>query len=185
MSSLRRQNFLLYTTRWTTIGDQKILLPPSRVERMHYSLGGVGLGHFSVGHIGRYTDLIGCVLVPIAVGRSEPWLASSSLRRLSPLALTLLGGARFIAWYLRCPFFRGMLTGPVTFLEPPGVSGLRLGALSHLKTLLCHTRPVGGTNDKYRPAKYYQCFCPIFSSYIFDIEQCNNYQPRFVYPIVQ
>ena len=54
-------------------------LPPSRVEHMHYSLGGAGLGHISVGRVVRYADLVGCVLVPVAVSRGALWTASSSI----------------------------------------------------------------------------------------------------------
>ena len=32
----------------------------------------------------------------------------------------------------------------------PGASGLRPCTRTHLKKALCHTRPVGGTVDKYR-----------------------------------
>ena len=63
--------------------------------------------HTSIGRVCRYTDLVGCVLVPVAVGWGCPtwkvafmsgmqWLASSSLKGPSPQALTLLRGARFI-----------------------------------------------------------------------------------------
>ena len=41
------------------------------------------------------------------------------------------------------PLFRRMPMGPEAFLEPPSVSGPP-------KKALCHTRPVGGTYDKYR-----------------------------------
>ena len=47
------------------------------------------------------------------------------------LALTLLGGTRFITWRL----FRGMSTEPEAFLEPLGMSGLRPCAYTHLKKL--------------------------------------------------
>ena len=85
-----------------------------------------------------------------AVGRGRltcipgaPGPASSSLRGPSPLpqALTLLGRASFIAW---------LPSGPEAFLKLPGVSGLRPCSQTHLKKSLCHTRPVGGTCDKYR-----------------------------------
>ena len=73
---------------WATrsIGDtsDKYRLPPSRVERMHYSLGGHWLGHSSVSCVIQYTDLIRCDLVSVAVGRSALWTASSSLREPSP-----------------------------------------------------------------------------------------------------
>ena len=45
--------------------------------------------------------------------------------------------------------FRRMPTGTEAFLELLGVSGLRLCARTHLKKALYHTRPVGGTFDKY------------------------------------
>ena len=44
-------------------------LPPSRVEHMHYSLGGAWLGHALVSRIGRYMDLVRCVLALLAAGR--------------------------------------------------------------------------------------------------------------------
>ena len=62
----------------------------------------------------RCADLVGCVLVRVAVGRGALWPASSSLRKPSPDALTLLGGARLIVW---------RLTGPEAFLEPPSYLG--------------------------------------------------------------
>ena len=79
-------------------------LSPSRVEHIHYSLGGAGLGHTLVGHVGWYIDLVGCVLVTVAVGWGVPWLAFLSFRGLSHQALTLFEGARFIAWHQRCLF---------------------------------------------------------------------------------
>ena len=48
------------------------------------------------------------------------------------------------------PLFKRMPTGPKAFLELLGVSGLRPCAWIHLKKSLCYTRPVSGTNDKYR-----------------------------------
>ena len=69
---------------------------------------------------------------------------------LSPQTLTLLGGAMFIAWRLRRLFLRWMPMWGEAFLEMLGVSWLQLCARTHLKKVLCHTRPVGGTEDKYR-----------------------------------
>ena len=40
--------------------------------------------------------------------------------------------------------------GPEAFLEMPGTCGLQPCPQTHLKKALCHTRPVGGTEDKYR-----------------------------------
>ena len=45
--------------------------------------------------------------------------------------------------------FRGMPTGPETFLKPSDACGLRPCARTHLKKALCHTCPVGGTVNKY------------------------------------
>ena len=64
--------------------NNKYQLRPSKVERVHFSLGGAVRRHTSVGHVDRYTDMVGCVLVPVAVGRGTPWQASSSLRGPSP-----------------------------------------------------------------------------------------------------
>ena len=112
----------------------KYRLLPNRVEHMHYSLGDTRLGHTLVGRAGRYMDLVGCVLVLVAVSWGATWPASLSFRGPSPQALTLLGGARFIAWCLRHPFFRRMPTGPEAVLEPQGVSGLdppKIGLVPH------------------------------------------------------
>ena len=78
--------------------------PPSRVERMHNSLWVAWLGYSSFGCVGRYTDLVGCVLVQVAVDRGAPWSASSSLRDPFPEDLTFLGGTRFIACHMMWPF---------------------------------------------------------------------------------
>ena len=51
--------------------------------------------------------------------------------------------------------FRGMPTGPGEFLEPPGASGLRPCAQTHLKKALCHTRPLSGEVDKYQLACWF------------------------------
>ena len=78
------------------------------------------LGHTSVGRNGQYTDLVGCVLVPVTIGRDRlTWILGCrhSCRarqdrhpRASggrpPKALVLLGGIRFITWCLRHPFLR-------------------------------------------------------------------------------
>ena len=84
--------------------NNKYWLPPSRVKCRHYSLGVTGLRDTLVGRVGCNTDLVGYVLVPVAVCQGVPWLASSSFRRPSLQALTLLRGARFIAWHLRHSF---------------------------------------------------------------------------------
>ena len=61
--------------------------------------------------------------------------ASSSLRGQSAQALSLLRGARFIAWYQRHPFF-GDVDESRDIFEPT-------------KKALCHTRLVRWTYDKY------------------------------------
>ena len=80
-------------------------------------------GQASIRRVRRYTDLVRCVLVPVAVGRGVPWPASSSLRGAVPQALTLLGGVRFIARRLRHSVLRECRQKPEEFSEPPGVSG--------------------------------------------------------------
>ena len=84
---------------------------------MHYSLGGAALGHTSVGH----------VLSVRGSGRMCPGSSSSRSRfaltgilepqGAVPQALTLLGGARFIAWRLRPPFLGECRRGPRHFWE--------------------------------------------------------------------
>ena len=78
--------------------------PPSRMERMHYSLGGAGLGRNSVG----------CVLLV----RRSGWVCSGSSgsrskstltgilepQEAAPPVLTLLGGSGFVAWRMGCFF---------------------------------------------------------------------------------
>ena len=100
--------------------------------------------HWARTRFGRYMDLVGCVLVLLAVVRGAPWPASSSLRALSPQALILLGGAGFIAWR---PFLgecrwrlRHFWSRRATALHPDLPK----------KKALCYTRLVGGTYDKYR-----------------------------------
>ena len=114
------------------------------------SLNVVGQGHTSVGHVGRYTDLVTCVLVQLTVCRGSPQLASWSLRGPSPQALTLLGGARFIVWRLRRPSFGECRRGLRHFWECWACLGYVLVLGPTLKKALCHTRPVGWTEEKYR-----------------------------------
>ena len=75
-------------------------------------------------------DLVWCVLAWLTVGRGLPWQASSSHRGSSPQVLTIVGGAKFIAWRPRRPL-RGMPT--CLGYGMPGVSGLRPCARTHLK----------------------------------------------------
>ena len=67
------------------------------------------MGHTSAGSGISGTDLVGCVT-------SLDW-HTSSFRRPSHQALTLLGGARFIAWCLRRPFLGECRRGPRHFWE--------------------------------------------------------------------
>ena len=100
-------------------------LPPSWVERMHYSVGSTRQGHALVSRVGQYTDLVGCVLVPVPVGWGAPWLASLSLRGPSQQALK---GPFF--------FFRRVFEA---FLELLGMSGLWPCTQTHLKKWPCAT----------------------------------------------
>ena len=100
---------------------------------MHYSLGVAGLGHPLVGCVGRYTDLVGCVLGPVAVSRGR---------------LTWIPVSRHSCWVYHlvsaAPLFRGMPTGFEAFFGAAG------RVWTHLKKALCHCRPVGGKNDEYQ-----------------------------------
>ena len=88
-------------TDWTW---HSLRSPPNREVRIHYSLGGAGLGHTSVG----------TVLSVLGSGEVCPGSCGSRLRFALtgilkpqgdvPQPLTLFGGARFIAWRWRCPF---------------------------------------------------------------------------------
>ena len=87
----------------------------------------------------RWAVQVGCVLsldVPLASGAVPPGF--NPLRR---------------GWVYRpapkAPLLRGIPTGSGAFLEMPGACELRTCAWTHPKKALCHTRPVGGTEDKY------------------------------------
>ena len=108
--------------------------PPSREERMHYSRGGaLGWDALRLAALCQCADLVGCVLVPVAVGRGAPWPTSSSLRAPSP---RLYPSSEGLGSSPGAPF-REILTGPVAILEMPGVSGLRPCARTHLKKKHC------------------------------------------------
>ena len=113
---------------------------PSRVERMHFSLGGGGLGHTSVG----------CVLSVRGSGR----VCLGSSGRQSRFALTDILKPHGAVLPGSNPPWRGyvhrLATGPEAFLGMPVVSGLRPCDRTRLKMALCHTRPVGRTWNKYR-----------------------------------
>ena len=110
---------------------------------MHHSLGVVGLGHTSVGHVGRYTDLIECVLVPVAVSRGRPtWFpVSRHSCRLHqdrhPRASEAVSPGSNPPWrgnvYRLAPLLTGIPTRPEAFLEPQSVSGLQPCPRIHLK----------------------------------------------------
>ena len=121
---------------------------PSRVERMHFSLGVTGLGRTSVG----------CVLSVRRYGRVCP--GSNGSRSRSTLtgifepqgvvtqALTLLGGARFIAGRLKCLFLCECWRDLRHFWSSQACLCYGLAPRAHLKRP-CATL-VGGTCDKYR-----------------------------------
>ena len=122
-----------------------------------------GLGHTSVGCVGRYTDLVRCVLVPLAVSQGHlTWIPVScyscwacqgwhpwTLGDCPPQALTLLGEARFITWRLRCPFFGECHWGLRHFWSCWACLDYSPAPRPTEKKALCHTRLVSGTNDKY------------------------------------
>ena len=77
-----------------------------------------GLGHTSAGHVHKYMDQVGCVLIQVMVSQGWlTWIPGSrhscyALKPASlepqedclPQALTIFRGARFIDWHLRCSF---------------------------------------------------------------------------------
>ena len=99
-------------------------------------------GRVCPGSAGSWLKLFDC---KPAFMSGVPRPASSNLRGPYPQTLTLLGGARFITWCLRHPFLR---QGPRNFFEMLGVSGLWPCTWIHLKKALCHTCPVGRTNER-------------------------------------
>ena len=112
---------------------------------MHYYLWGAGLRHTSVGRVFRCADVVVCVLLPVAIGWGLPWPAYSSLRGPSSL-----GGTRFIAWRLRRPFVWECRRGSRHFWECQACLGYSPAPEpTKKKSELCHTHPVGGTEDKY------------------------------------
>ena len=78
------------------------------------------------------------------------WLISSSLRGPSPQALTLMGGARFIAWRQRRLSLGECRRGLRHFWSRRARVDSGPAPGPTLKKALCHTRPVSGTEDKYR-----------------------------------
>ena len=126
-------------------------------EMYHFQV--TWLGHTSTSHVHRYTDHVGCVLVPVAVGRGcLTWIPGSRhschahLDRHSTnlgagesiQTLTLLGGTRYIAWCLGGGgLSRRMPTEPMAFLGMPGVSELRSCVQTHLTRSLMPYSPVG------------------------------------------
>ena len=74
----------------------------------------------------------------------------SSLRGLSPKGLTPLRGVRFIARRLRRLVLRECRPGPRHLSECRARLSYSPAPRTTFKKALCHTRPVGGTADKYR-----------------------------------
>ena len=119
-------------------------------------------GHPSVDRVGRYTDLVGCVLVPVAVSRgSLTWIPGSQhLCQAHQDKQPWTSGKplwRDLVYYLspKTPSSWGMLTRPESFLSSSGVSGLRLCTWIHLKQDFVPHCPFGGTFDKYRVDRHH------------------------------
>ena len=96
-------------------------------------------GQTSIGGVRRYMDLVGCVLVTVAVGRGAPWPASSSLRRPYPLESNTL----WRGWVYRlvpgAPV-KGNANGARGIFEAPSIAAIRPCARSLLrKDLLPHS----------------------------------------------
>ena len=91
--------------------------PSSRVERIHYSLEGAGLGHTSVG---RVLSVRGSGRVcPGSSGSRSRFALTGILEPQGavPRTLTLLEVTRFIAWRLRRTFLGECRRGPRHFDE--------------------------------------------------------------------
>ena len=99
------------------------------------------IGHTSAGRGINGTDMVGCVL---------------SCRHTSSLSGGVFSGfkapQRGSVYRLvpEAPFFREMPTGSEAFLRMPACLGYGPAPGPILKKVLCHTRPYGGTVDKYR-----------------------------------
>ena len=105
----------------------------------------------SISRVGRYTDLAGCVLVPLAVRLAGIHIGRAETSILEPQgpslqALTLFGGARFIAWL---PNFGECRRGPRHFGAAVRVWVTTL-CTNPSKKSLCKRFLVGGTYDNYR-----------------------------------
>ena len=111
------------------------------------SLSITGPRHTSVVRVQQYTDLVECVLVPVAVNWGHLiWIPGSqhSCRAHQdqhlwasgghpPKALTFLEEARFYCLVPEVLLFRGIPTEPEAFLCLPGMSGLQPCARTHPK----------------------------------------------------
>ena len=123
--------------------------PPSRVERMHYSRGGAGLGHTSVGRV-LPVPRSGRVCPGSRGNRSRFTLTGIHQHQGAvPQALTQIRRARFIVWRLRRPFLGECQRVSRHFGNARHVCATALRPESPKKAL-CHTCLVGGTEDKYR-----------------------------------
>ena len=136
----------------------KDVVQSSGVERMHFSLGGTGLGRTWVG---RVLSVRGSGRV--CPGSSGRWLKCTltgilESHRAILQALTIIGGAGFITWCLTRLFFRGMPTGPDAFLELQGVSELwpcvRNHQKSHCTTFIQLVVPATNTDNLQAVRQY-------------------------------
>ena len=78
---------------------------------------------------------------------SRLWIDIPRASGAVPQALTLFGGARFIVWGVRHPFFSGIPTGPEAILRMPGISAprptLKWPCATLVRLVGCATNTVG------------------------------------------
>ena len=108
-----------------------------------------------------------------------------------PQALTLLGGAKFIAWRLRRLFLRECQRNPMHFWRYQACLGYDLRPDTS-KKVWYHSRPVGGTNDKYRLSSSSQtwqfrsdtstCCAHAFILYICSVHSIHLFHLLFLLP---
>ena len=120
-------------------------LLPFRVEWMYYFLGGAGLGLTLVSRDVGTRICLGCS------GSWSRYALTGILepQKAVPQVLTLLGGARFIAWRLKRPFLRDCRRSPRYIWSLRACIGYGPSPRP-TKNALCYTRPIRGINLKCR-----------------------------------